>query len=400
MDGETKTYIDLNTSGKIILSTSNPAAIFNYVAETNIWTANIGGTDYYLGTYSNYTTVSASKNSYINAENTGVSQFPAGFATIEVIKDESGEEEEDKVVDTDPSNPVCSLPVANIRPDGADVVVTGTVTADDKNNSVTIKDENGATLYIYKLATPVAVGDVITVTGKMATYKESRQVAEGATAVINTAHTCEYDAATCLIAELCKHCGATKEGSTPSAHAWVDATCVAPKYCSVCFTVEGEAIAHTYGDDGKCVCGITNGQSIVVVNFAVFAGVNGWENSKMYNTVNADANITFSATSTNPEVQNGNNTGKYYVSGYNWRIYQADAPELKIAAAEGKTIKAIKVTYESQNDGTLAIGTAHVVSGELVEINANSVTLTVINNGNSTKTNGQARISSIEVIYE
>ena len=50
--------------------------VFNYNAETNCWYTDVNGTDYYLGTYSNFNTVSASKTSYITSENTGDSQFP------------------------------------------------------------------------------------------------------------------------------------------------------------------------------------------------------------------------------------------------------------------------------------------------------------------------------------
>ena len=42
------------------------------------------GETYYLGTYNNFDTVSASKTSFISAENTGVSQFPAAFYTVTV----------------------------------------------------------------------------------------------------------------------------------------------------------------------------------------------------------------------------------------------------------------------------------------------------------------------------
>ena len=90
MNGETKTYIDIISGGQAALVTENPTAVYNYVAETNIWAATVEGTEYYLGTYDNkgktYTTISASKSSYINADNTGVTQFPAGFATLTAKK--------------------------------------------------------------------------------------------------------------------------------------------------------------------------------------------------------------------------------------------------------------------------------------------------------------------------
>ena len=335
----------------------------------------VGDTITILGVISNYNGVQI-KNAWVLGH---------------TVKAEGGEEE--------PQGPITSITDAAAAADGAAVVLTGTVTEDDNNNSVTIVDADGKTMYIYKLATPVAVGDNITVTGVMGTYKETRQVAQGATAVINTAHTCSYGEATCIVKELCTLCGAEKAGSELAAHTWVDATCTSAKYCSVCFTTEGEKLAHSY-TDGKCACGVAEGQSIVVVNFAVFAPANNLQDTKMVNTINADANVTFTAGSNNANVSYGNNTGKYYYSDNTWRIYQADAPELTIAVAEGKTIKSVKVTYTAKNDGTLAIGETHVEADALVEVNGSSVTFTVINNGASEKTNGQVLITAIEVIYE
>jgi len=84
--------------------------------------------------------------------------------------------------------------------DGADVLVKGTVTkintawSDQYNNiSVTISDGTNE-LYLYRLATKVEVGDVIVVTGKMATYNGARQVAAGATATIEGSGTVETPA--------------------------------------------------------------------------------------------------------------------------------------------------------------------------------------------------------------
>ncbi|MBQ8387494.1 MAG: hypothetical protein IJX46_01035 [Clostridia bacterium] len=74
-----KQYIVIynNNDGKTSVGfDANGNTVYTYVAETNIWMTNFGGTDMYLGTYSNFETVSASKTSYITAENTGVSQFP------------------------------------------------------------------------------------------------------------------------------------------------------------------------------------------------------------------------------------------------------------------------------------------------------------------------------------
>ena len=44
------------------------------------------------------------------------------------------------------------------------------------------------------------------------------------------------------------------EQTTPGecAHTWVDATCTAPKTCSICSATEGEALGHEAGDEATC----------------------------------------------------------------------------------------------------------------------------------------------------
>ncbi len=84
-----------------------------------------------------------------------------------------------------------TIPQANAAEDGTLVSVKGTVASigtpwsDNYGNiSVTIKDEDGNTLYCYRLATKVELGDIIIVKGSMATYNEARQLGQGATAEI------------------------------------------------------------------------------------------------------------------------------------------------------------------------------------------------------------------------
>ncbi len=84
-----------------------------------------------------------------------------------------------------------TIPEALEAADGTDVIVKGTVCLINEawnstynNMSVTIKDADGNELYLYRLATQVAVGDIITVTGQMGTYNGTRQIAQGATAEI------------------------------------------------------------------------------------------------------------------------------------------------------------------------------------------------------------------------
>ena len=94
---------------------------------------------------------------------------------------------------------VMSIPEALAAEDGEKVEVSGTVSAVNTawsdsygNITVTIVDTEGNDLYVYRLATKVELGDIITVKGAMATYNNNRQIAAGATAEI-TGHDSSYD---------------------------------------------------------------------------------------------------------------------------------------------------------------------------------------------------------------
>ena len=81
---EVKTYISMVQSGTHVNMSyvTENAVVYKYDATKNCWYTNVGGTNYYPGTYydskkdKTHETVSASKTSYINASNTGVTQFP------------------------------------------------------------------------------------------------------------------------------------------------------------------------------------------------------------------------------------------------------------------------------------------------------------------------------------
>lgn len=84
-----------------------------------------------------------------------------------------------------------TIPEALAAADGTDVVVTGYVkeintawSTKFNNMSVTIADDEGNTLYVFRLSTQVNLNDIITVSGKMATYSGNRQIGAGATAEI------------------------------------------------------------------------------------------------------------------------------------------------------------------------------------------------------------------------
>ena len=94
---------------------------------------------------------------------------------------------------TDPAPVEVSLADAANLADGVRVILKGTVSEINtpwsdqyKNITVTITDGTN-TFYIYRLATNVAVGDEVTITGRIGTYQGKKQIAQGATAVIETA---------------------------------------------------------------------------------------------------------------------------------------------------------------------------------------------------------------------
>ena len=127
-------------------------------------------------------------------------------------------------------------------------------------------------------------------------------------------------------------------------------------------------------------------EAIVVIGD--YATAHGWSNSTKYNTIEMDSYTTVTATG-------GSNTGKYYTSGTNWRIYQNESPTVTITST--KVISKVKITYSINNTGVLTLEGQNISSGTEVEVNGNTVTFSVGNTG--TKTNGQVRITKIEVYY-
>ena len=127
------------------------------------------------------------------------------------------------------------------------------------------------------------------------------------------------------------------------------------------------------------------------VTIADYASSNNWNNDTNYNIVILDDNATVTTSGTD------NAYSKYFTSGTNWRIYQAKSPEIVVSVAEGCELKSVKFTYTANNNGVITFGGNNVSSGTLVEVSGSSATFGVGNTG--TATNGQARITKIEVSY-
>jgi hypothetical protein len=95
MAGEVKTYVDIvprgaDNPGKVnVVLTEAPTCVFTWDADRKTFTTTVDGNNWYLGTYNTYNTISASNTSYIeNLEVIGATQFPAGFATVNIVAEQ------------------------------------------------------------------------------------------------------------------------------------------------------------------------------------------------------------------------------------------------------------------------------------------------------------------------
>ena len=125
---------------------------------------------------------------------------------------------------------------------------------------------------------------------------------------------------------------------------------------------------------------------------------NGWtassgnDNVVCYKSFSLDNVITVSTSG-------DNNCGSYWSNGNDWRLYQNKGGDITISASSGHTIVSAKITYSVQNTGTLKSGSTVIASGDTQTVNASSVTY-VVGNTNSSVTNGQVRVTVIEVTYK
>lgn len=128
----------------------------------------------------------------------------------------------------------------------------------------------------------------------------------------------------------------------------------------------------------------------VTVNISEYATANSWINGTQYKTVNIDDNITAIASG-------DGNTGKYYTTGTNWRLYYSENATLTIEAKDGIIINSLKITYDSEKKGVLLNNGEQISSGEECIVNAESVQFeTGLSSGTES---GQVRITKMEVTY-
>ncbi len=72
-------YVYNNDAGKRSVAFGAEGSVFTFKAEISTWATTFEGKECYVGAYNAFETLSVSDTSYINADNAGISQFPAGF---------------------------------------------------------------------------------------------------------------------------------------------------------------------------------------------------------------------------------------------------------------------------------------------------------------------------------
>ena len=189
----------------------------------------------------------------------------------------------------------------------------------------------------------------------------------------------------------CEHENTTTESEA--------ATCTTSGYetetCNDCGDVVSSttfpALGHEYESDVCSRCGnIKPSTTTVKVIIGEYAEKNSWVNSTKYTSIKIDENITVTASGST-------NTGKYYTSGPDWRIYQSESGTFQIKASNEVFIVSVKIDYNYSKGGQLTYNNSGYTKGSEIVIGKNSAIFGVANTG--TATNGILEIKSIEVVY-
>lgn len=167
-----------------------------------------------------------------------------------------------------------------------------------------------------------------------------------------------------------------------------------PEYTvTVSTTAEVETKSYSFTVKQSKYVAPSGDETTVSTTIADYATAHNWASETRYDLIELDSNISANVSS---KTTTGN-TGKYYTNGNNWRFYQGEEAKLIINAANGATLKSIKVEFTVTNTGALSYEGNAITSGTEFEVSGTSAELVVGNSGAAT--NGQVRFTSIEVTY-
>ena len=167
-----KTYLEIVKSGAYInvVFVTDPTMVFTYNEDLDALNADVGGTTYYIGTYNNYSTFSASKTSYIDGDNAntiGVRNFIAHFGVlVEAPEVEPEDPEDPEDPEVEPEDPEEENGITYEF--DAD---TGTLTISGRGTMDNYADESLAPWYNYrKEITNIVIQNGVTSIGEWAFF--------------------------------------------------------------------------------------------------------------------------------------------------------------------------------------------------------------------------------------
>ena len=181
-DGKDKKYLDVyfNADNKLSVQFATAGDVFSYDAATKAWTTTVDDVTYYVGAYNSFNTISASKTSYITAENTGVSQFPC---TVYSLKNDG------PVAVTLPEFKAIAATLASGASTTEKYIITGVVSNvyNTTYGNMYVKDENGVEVTIYgcydekgvrydKMTDKPKAGDTVTFVAAANNYNGTEQM--------------------------------------------------------------------------------------------------------------------------------------------------------------------------------------------------------------------------------
>ena len=155
------------------------------------------------------------------------------------------------------------------------------------------------------------------------------------------------------------------------------------------FTIQYPTLYAVYAD------GEGGGNFTITKTMSKIVSDNGYTVSSgstvtCYTSLTLDENITLSTTGSA-------NCGSFWSDPQEWRLYQNKSGNAIVTATNGCSLTSVKFTFSYSNTGTLLNNGAAMKSGTAVSASGTSATYTVGNSGSAT--NGQIRITAIEVSY-
>lgn len=313
-----------------------------------------------------------------------------------------------------PAAQPCTISEALTKEVGTKVIISGIVVSADtwdaehNNMSITIMDDEGNSIYVFRTSTQVEKGDFVTVTGDVAEYQGAKQIGQGSTCVKGTADNAHMAIFELAQIDITTNYTADVEVTLPTAFLKFNAT--------IAWTKDGNAITElnipqtaeaqtvtvkvsvTVGDatvDKEFTIIVAEkleaGTTVVSKTMTDLIAAEGWTGTTTKQEFKLDDVVTC-------KVDGGNNSGKAYTD--HIRIYATDTPAgtLTITLATGYELVSVKVSTVTGTYAFLCVdGTTADISNVSTDVSGSSVILNSVKNGSDGK---QVRVTAIEVVYK